>query len=159
MLTKLRARLVASRDALESAAMLLIRLSAGIVFAMSGWGKLHNLDAITDFFRELGIPAPELQAPFVSGLELVGGVLLILGLGSRLIAFPLIGTMVVAMLTAKKADVETWSDVLGFIEWHYLVFFAAVALIGPGKLSLDHLLGKKLFEKKAPAPAAPAATA
>ncbi|MBL8955005.1 MAG: DoxX family protein [Myxococcaceae bacterium] len=150
MLTTLRARLVASRDSLEAAALFLVRLSAGIVFAMSGWGKLHNLPAIIDFFTELGIPYPSLQAPFVSGLELVGGLLLIAGLFARLISLPLIGTMVVAMVTAKASEVEAWHDVLGFIEWHYLAFFAVVALMGPGKLSLDHLLTKKLLEKRAP---------
>jgi len=157
MLQKARARLAAARGPLESAALLLIRLTAGIVFAMSGWGKLHNLDSLIDFFRELKIPAPELQAPFVAGLELVGGCLLIVGLLSRFVSLPLIGTMGVAMLTAKAAEVETWSDVLNFIEWHYLVFFAVVALMGPGKLSLDHLLVKKLLEQKAPAAPAPSA--
>ncbi len=150
-LETLDARLTASRDSLQAAALLLVRLSAGIIFAMSGWGKLHRLPDMIDFFRELGIPAPELQAPFVSGLEFVGGILLIVGLGARLISFPLIGTMVVAMLTAKASEVETWTDVLGFIEWHYLAFFAVIALMGPGKLSLDHLLVKRLLGKKSPA--------
>ena len=160
MLSKVRVRLDTHQESLESLALLLVRLSAGVVFAQSGWGKLHNLEAIVGFFRELGIPAPELQAPFVSGLEFVGGVALILGVASRLFAAPLIGTMVVAMVTAKASEVEAATDVLGFIEWHYLVFFAVIVLCGPGKLSVDHLLRKKLFEKKQPAgPAAPAATA
>src|SRR5207248_1715352 len=112
----------------------------------TGWGKLHHLPDIIEFFRSLGIPAPELQAPFVAGLELVGGSLLLLGLFSRLLAAPLIGTMVVAIATAKKDDIESLTDVLGFIEWHYLVFFAVIVLCGPGRLSLDHLLAKRLFK-------------
>lgn len=159
MLSKVRARLDTHKESLEALALLLVRLSVGVVFAQSGWGKLHNLDAIIGFFRELGIPAPELQAPFVSGLEFVGGVALILGVASRLFAAPLIGTMVVAMVTAKASEVEAATDVLGFIEWHYLVFFAVIVLCGPGKLSVDHLLKRKLLGSPKPVAAAAAATA
>ena len=152
MLDKVSALLEAKKELLASIALLLIRLSVGIVFLQTGWGKLHHLDDIVVFFRELGIPAPELQAPFVSGLEFVGGTLLLVGLLSRLMAAPLIGTMVVAIITAKKEEIEAITDVLSFIEWHYLVFFAVIVLCGPGKLSLDHLLGKKLFKPSAAPP-------
>jgi putative oxidoreductase len=134
------------KESLSSAALLLVRLSVGVVFAMTGWGKLHHLDDIIEFFRSLGIPAPELQAPFVAGLELVGGSLLVVGLCSRLFAAPLTGTMVVAIATAKKDEIESLTDVLGFIEWHYLVFFAVIVLCGPGRLSIDHLLVRRLFK-------------
>jgi putative oxidoreductase len=149
MLSKVRTLLDAKKELLASIALLLVRLSVGVVFLQTGWGKLHNLPAIVDFFRELGIPAPGLQAPFVSGLEFVGGSLLVVGLLSRVVAAPLIGTMVVAIITAKWKEVESLTDVLGFIEWHYLVFFAVIVLMGPGKLSLDHLLVKKVLDKKA----------
>jgi putative oxidoreductase len=152
MLDKARSLIHRHRETLQSVALLLVRISVGVVFAMTGWGKLHHLDDIIEFFRSLGIPYPELQAPFVSGLEFVGGSLLVVGFCSRLLAVPLIGTMGVAMITAKASEVETLTDVLGFIEWHYLVFFAVVALMGPGRLSVDHLLGKKLFVARAPAP-------
>src|SRR5690348_652121 len=72
----------------------LIRVTLGVVFLQSGWGKLHHLDQVTDFFTQLGIPAPHAQAVFVSGLELVGGALVLLELGTRFIAFPLAITMV-----------------------------------------------------------------
>jgi putative oxidoreductase len=137
------------KQGLSSAALLLVRVSVGIVFAQTGWGKLHHLPDIIEYFRSLGIPAPELQAPFVAGLELVGGSLLIVGLGARLLAAPLIGTMVVAIITAKKDEIESLTDVLGFIEWHYLVFFAVIVLCGPGRLSLDHLLAKRLLNRPA----------
>jgi putative oxidoreductase len=141
--------LVKPETALAAVALLLVRVSVGVVFAQTGWGKLHHLDDIIEYFGSLGIPAPAIQAPFVSGLELVGGVALIIGLGSRLFAAPLIGSMAVAILTAKKDDIESLTDVLGFIEWHYLVFFAVIVLLGPGKLSLDALLARRLW------PAAP----
>lgn len=137
------------KEWLSSVALLLVRVSVGVVFAMTGWGKLHKLDDIIEFFRSLGIPAPELQAPFVAGLEFVGGSLLIVGLMTRLLAAPLIGTMVVAIITAKKDEIESLTDVLGFIEWHYLVFFVVLVLMGPGRLSLDHLLVKKVLKPPA----------
>jgi putative oxidoreductase len=153
MLSKLQTNLQKHQESLTSLALLLVRVSVGVVFLQSGWGKLHHLPDIIEFFTSLGIPYPELQAPFVSGLELVGGALLIVGLGSRLMAAPLIGTMGVAIVTAKLAEVESATDVLGFIEWHYLVFFAIVVLMGPGKLSIDHLLVKTVLTRRAQAPA------
>ena len=54
---------------------LLVRLSVGVVFAQSGWGKLHDLQRVIDYFTSLGIPYANLQAPFVAGLEFTGGLL------------------------------------------------------------------------------------
>lgn len=148
----LREKLLSVVAKLAPLAPLLIRVSVGIAFAVTGWGKLHNLPQVIEYFRSLGIPAPELQAPFVATLEFVGGLALIVGFGSRLFALPMTGTMVVAILTAKLDKIEDWTDLFDFIEWHYLVFFLVIALLGPGPLSLDHLIAKKLF------PARPAAT-
>jgi putative oxidoreductase len=92
---------------------LLARLTLGIVFAESGWGKLHNLPRVIAFFTELGIPAPSVQAPFVAGVELVGGLLLIVGLFTPLAAVFLAATMVVAIATAKMGDVHTIGEFAG----------------------------------------------
>ena len=127
----------------------LARLTVGLVFLQSGWGKLHDLDSIINYFRELGIPAPELQAPFVSGIELVGGVLLLAGLGTRLAALPLMGTMVVAIATARWKELEGLGDLFGFIEWLYLALLVYLAVGGPGSLSVDQVLSKR-FTKPLP---------
>src|SRR5579859_1158014 len=76
---------------------LLARIAVGSVFAHTGWGKLHNLEKVTAFFRELGIPHPELQAPFVATNELVCGTLIIFGLFTRVAAIPVSITMLVAL--------------------------------------------------------------
>ena len=68
-------------SALQSIFLLLVRLYWGWQFAQTGWGKLHRLPQVVEFFGSLGIPAPALNAYFVTGLELVGGVLLAMGLG------------------------------------------------------------------------------
>ena len=59
------------------------RLAVGWVFFQSGWGKLHDLGKVTDFFTELGIPAPGFHAVLTSSTEFVCGSLLLVGLGNR----------------------------------------------------------------------------
>jgi putative oxidoreductase len=139
----LRARIVRTVGKLTWLPPLIIRLSVGTVFAITGWGKLQNLPKIVEFFRSLGIPAPEIQAPFVASLEFVGGLALVVGLGARLFCLPLIGTMAVAILTANLEKLEKLPDLFGLQEWDYLVFFLAIAILGPGPVSLDHLIAKK----------------
>src|SRR5690349_164638 len=78
---------------------LLARVTVGWIFFQSGWGKLHNLEMVTDYFTELGIPAPALQATFASGTEFVCGALLLAGLATRYAAIPLIVVMLVALRT------------------------------------------------------------
>src|SRR4029453_11564168 len=77
------------------------RLTVGLVFFQSGWGKLHDLDKVTSFFTELGIPNPAFQARFASTAEFVCGGLLLLGLATRFAVVPLIVTMCVAIATAQ----------------------------------------------------------
>ncbi len=77
----------------------------------------------------------------VGTVELVGGVLLVLGLATRLASLPLLGTMVVAILTAKRAELTGVTELFGFIEWTYLVMLAWLTLGGPGRFSLDGVLG------------------
>jgi putative oxidoreductase len=85
-------------------APLLTRLVLGQAFYQTGRGKLANFDNVVSFFASLGIPFPELNAAFVSRLEYYGGIALVLGLLTRVAAAGLASTMVVALLTADKAD-------------------------------------------------------
>ncbi len=135
---------LAALEALQPVALLLARVVVGLVFVFSGWGKLHGLDQVVDYFRSLGIPAPELQAPFVATVEFVGGLAVVLGLGTRLAAVPLSATMVVAMVTAKWKDVAGVSDLVGFSETDYLVFFFLLIAFGAGKLSVDAVIAPRL---------------
>jgi len=153
-LAALRQALLLKVEKLAWLAPLIIRISVGIAFAITGWGKLQNLPRIIEFFRGLGIPAPELQAPFVAGLEFFGGLALIVGLGARLFSIPLMGTMVVAILTANLDKIEAWTDLFDLIEWHYFVFFFVIALLGPGPVSVDAFVAKKLAAAAIP-PALP----
>lgn len=137
---------------LQLLAPLLARFTVGIAFAETGWGKVHNLERVTQFFAELGIPAPAFQATFVSWVELVGGVLLLLGLATRLAAVPLACTMIVALLTARAEDIGTVGDLVGAIEFTYLALLAWLALAGGGAASVDRLIARRgALELRAPA--------
>lgn len=121
-------------------APLLARVTVGVVFMTTGWGKVHNLGKVAAFFAELKIPAPGFNAGLVAWVELIGGGLLLLGLLSRIAAVPLVITMTVAIWTAKASEIGGLPDLFGQIEWAYLVLLAWIALAGPGKASLDHAL-------------------
>lgn len=126
---------------LQSPLLLAVRLYWGWQFCQTGLGKLTNIPKVVDFFTSLGIPFPTLNAYFVGSLECVGGVLLFLGLGSRLIALPLTFNMLVAYITAdREALFSVFSDPGKFYAADpYTFLFASVLILifGPGRFSLD----------------------
>lgn len=91
-------------------------------------------------FRSWGIPAPEILTPFVSGVEFVGGLLLLVGLLTRVMAVPMMIVMIVAIISAKWANVDSLETLLGFEEVSYLVMFAWLGIAGPGPVSFDHFV-------------------
>jgi putative oxidoreductase len=139
-LVSARAFVVRTAEAVSWVPLALARLSLGFVFTQSGWGKLHDLPKVVAYFGSLGIPAPQIQAPFVAGLELTGGVLLLAGLLTRFASVPLAATMVVALVTAKRDELHGPGDLFGTIEFLYLVVLGLLAASGAGALSLDRLL-------------------
>ncbi|MFY9551689.1 MAG: DoxX family protein, partial [Thermoanaerobaculia bacterium] len=113
------------------------RLTLGFVFVESGWGKLHALPKVVAYFTSLGIPAPQFQAPLAAGTEFVCGILMLLGLATRLASLPLIGTMTVAILTARRSELHGLSDLFGFIEYLYIALCLWLGAYGAGPISLD----------------------
>jgi len=140
-IVRLRDRLLVIEQKLGWFPPLLARVSVGLVFLQTGWGKLQDLDKVTSFFAELHIPAPAFQARLVAGTEFIGGALLIVGLLSRLAALPLAFSMVVAILTAKRDSIDGLGTLFGFEEFTYIVVFLWIAISGPGLVSLDRALG------------------
>jgi putative oxidoreductase len=124
-------------------ALLVARLTVGVLFVSTGWGKVHSLDKVTAYFVELKIPMPGLNAVVASFTELVGGALLVVGLGSRLASVPLIVTMIVALVTAKRAEIHGLADLFGEVEWTYIALLFVILIVGPGKASLDGLIAKR----------------
>jgi putative oxidoreductase len=98
---------------------------------------------VIDFFTSLGIPAANIQAPFVAGIEFVCGIAVLLGVFTRLAAVPLMGTMVVAILTAKKADITGFADLMGLNEYAFLLLLLWLSIRGAGAVSLDRLFCRK----------------
>ena len=99
---KLYALFVRAASSLQSPFLLAVRLYWGWQISQNGWGKLHNLPRVTEFFASLGLPAPGPTAAFVASFEFVGGILLAIGLLSRIAALGLVIDMTMAYLTADR---------------------------------------------------------
>ena len=128
---------------LQWLAPLFARIVVGWVFLWSGWGKLHNLDLVTENFVGWGIPMPDILAPFVSGVEFVGGLFLLLGLLTRIFAGALGVVMIVAVKSALWEEVDSLYTLLGLDEVMYLALFLWLAIAGAGPVSLDRLLHRE----------------
>ena len=126
--------------------LLIIRLYWGWQFFLTGKGKLMNLDRTAAFFTSLHIPAPKLNAIMAGSTECFGGLLLLIGLGSRIATVPLIFTMIVAYLTAEPDKVKNiFSNPDAFVSSAEFLFMLAsiiVLLFGPGAFSVDALIRK-----------------
>ena len=138
-------------SSLQSPLLLLVRLYWGWQFAQSGWGRLHHIPQATQFFASLHIPFPEANVVFVSSLEFVGGILLILGLVSRIIGLLLAIDMIVAYLTSDMEALHSiFSDPGKFYNADpYTFLFASLLILifGPGRFALDWLLRRRLEER------------
>jgi putative oxidoreductase len=145
-----RERLLALAHRLGFLAPLLIRLTLGVVFIQTGWGHLtHMNDTIQNFRDDFGVPLPELSARLASVTEFFGGILMLLGLGTRLAALPMAFVMLVAIATARGAAIEGFTfdgftALLGLEEWSYLIMFLTIVVIGPGGVSVDAFIARKL---------------
>ena len=131
---------------LASLFLLLMRINWGWQFMVAGWGKLANPDRAIGFFANIGIPFPSFNVYLVGTVETLGGLLLALGLGSRLASIPLIITMLVASLTAhREACFAFFRDPDLFVSetpFAFLVTVLIVLFFGPGSLSLDYLIAR-----------------
>lgn len=133
---------------LQSALLLAIRLFFGGSFFMTGLGKLQDIPAVTDFFTNVGIPFPFVNAYIASGIECIGGACLFLGLGSRLAAIGLVSVMTVALLTANfdvlAGGFNDPQKLVSHLAFVYLFASLLIFVFGPGKVSLDYLIEKQL---------------
>ena len=118
--------------------LLVIRFYWGWSFFLTGTGKLLNLEKTTALFTELNLPLPKLNAILAGSTKCVGGLLVMLGLGSRLGSVPLMATMGVADATAHRGEAgKMFSDSDTFTEAAPFLFLRASAIVfvvGPGQL-------------------------
>jgi putative oxidoreductase len=146
---------------------ILIRSMAGAVFLWEGVLKFVYVNQGVGRFTKLGFPFPELTAHFVGTLEIVGGLLLIAGLLTRLAAIPFVIEMVVAMLSTKIAlylgtsplplppsppQVGMWA-VLHEVRSEYAQLMSVLFLlaVGPGPWSVDALIARARVQRPVPA--------
>ena len=146
--------LLGSSD-LEQYAILLVRVSLGLFFAISGANKLFVVGSTQTMYEtlvEAKVPFPRLMTYFVSGVEFVGGSLLTAGFLSSLVCVALLVDMLVAILTTKLSAMPkglsplNWlDDFLYLPEVLYMLFFIWLICSGPGKLSVDYWLAGQLL--------------
>src|ERR1700682_3688772 len=117
-------------DYLQSPFLLLVRLYWGWQLIESGWGKLHHLEKVTEFFTSLNLPMPAQMAVFISCVEFFGGIFLAIGLLSRLTALVLTVNMIMAYVTAdREALLSIFSDPDKFSAAAPYVFLIASLII------------------------------
>jgi putative oxidoreductase len=132
-----------------SCALLLgMRLIWGYQFFLTGKGKLGDLDKVAGYFQSLNIPMPKLNAALAGGTECFGGLLLLAGLGGRLVALPLIFTMCVAYATAERDSLQNLDAFVRAAPFPFLLTALVVFAFGPGLVSIDGLLKYTVFRKR-----------
>ena len=150
-LKQLLVSLTARLDSMGWLPLLAVRVALGLEFIASGRGKLFGgLPELIEAFESWGIPLPHIQAPFVATLELVGGICLILGVGTRFFAALLAGTMAVAIFTlltnegVTSLPHDTIGDFLYLPEVAFLLMFGWLVFSGAGRVSLDRILAPRV---------------
>jgi len=143
-LSKYHDRFFALVSRLQPPFLLLVRLYWGWQLIESGWGKLHNLDRVTQFFGSLNLPMPAQMAVFIACVEFFGGILFALGLFSRMTSLVLTINLIMAYVTAdREALFSVFSDPDKFYAaapYTFLIASVIVLIFGPGKFCVDYLL-------------------
>ena len=126
---------------LQSPFLLLIRLYWGWQLAQSGWGKLHHLSNVGEYFATLGLPMPAQMAVFIACVEFFGGIFLALGLASRITGLVLSVNLTMAyVLGDREALFSFFSDPDKFTAaapFAFLVVSLIVLIFGAGRISAD----------------------
>jgi len=138
----------------EQYAILLVRVSIGLFFAISGGNKLFVAGGTKPVYETLvkaNVPFPHQTAYFVASVEFVGGSLLTVGFFSSAACVALLIDMTVATLTSALSTLPkglsplSWlDDFLYLPEVLYMLFFIWLICSGPGKFSVDYWLAGKL---------------
>jgi putative oxidoreductase len=140
-------------DHLQSLLLLYMRLTWGHQIFLAGLHKMQDMAGTEAFFASLNISHPGFHAYFVAILEFVCGLLFILGLGSRLAAIPIFFIMFAALGTAHATNLSS----LRFISEPFILSAQApypclitallLFVFGPGKISFDNWIQKRLKER------------
>jgi putative oxidoreductase len=143
--------LVAGANYLQAPLLFALRVYFFWQLFLAGKGKLLNIDRTAEFFSSLNIPMPVLSVYLAASTECFGGLLLVVGLASRLVAIPVAFTMIVAYVTA---DYEAWTSIFSdpdkFVAaapFPFLLSALVVLAFGPGALSIDAIIKRFVARK------------
>jgi putative oxidoreductase len=125
---------------LDWIAPLLMRIYFGYFWAETGWGKIRNLDSFTQRFVEWGILYPHFSAVLSGYTEWIGGILIMIGLLTRLVTLPMMFNMLVAIVQVKWAKISDIDDFVETDEVLYMFIFFWLLMAGPGRASIDYLV-------------------
>lgn len=145
---------------LQSIVLLVVRLTWGYQLAESGWGHLTHVQRTSDYFASLHVPHPAVAVYLSGGTELVGGLLLIVGLFARIVSIPVLFNFCVAYATASWPDLvkswhekgagDTYDAFINDSAFPFLILALLILAFGPGRISLD-----AVFFRKRERPASP----
>ena len=140
----------------DTAPVLLIRLMVGSVFASEGIQKFLFPEALgVGRFLKIGIPAPHVMAPFVGVVEILFGVLLLIGLFTRLAALPLLINILVAIASTKLPmlfESGIWKAAHeARVDWSMLLGLLVLLMTGGGRWSIDGYLENRVARRVNPA--------
>lgn len=126
-----------------SLGLLFARLAIGYGFYEPAMNKWRDIDGISIWFAQLGIPFPTLGAYLAASMEATGVIFLILGLFTRLISLPLMIVVIVAIVSVHYSNGFSAGNNGFEIPLYYLIFLFIFLSQGAGKFSLDHLFFSK----------------
>lgn len=131
---------------LRDISLLMMRLVLAYGFYQPAMNKIQNFDSVVSWFADsLHLPFPYLNALMATGFEVMGVVLLTLGLMTRLISIPLMVIMVVAVLTVHGFENFSAAENGFEIPLYYFVMLMVLMTSGPGKISIDESGLKSCF--------------
>ena len=135
-------RLLESLHASRWVGPLVVRLVFGYFWLETGIAKVQNLDGFTQRFVGWHIPYPAFNAGLSAWTELLGGLLIMLGLFTRIVCIPMIINMAVAVTLVVSANLMGLDDYVEADEVVYSLIFFWLLIAGPGKASLDTLVAR-----------------
>lgn len=121
-------------------ALLLLRIGVGLIFIVAGWGKITGIEGTQQFFGNIGIPMAGIMAWVVAIVELVGGLMVLIGYRIQIPALMLATVMLVAILTTKLGNDNMFRSMR--LDLILLLVNLSLAILGSGKYSLDDKLNK-----------------
>jgi len=126
---------------LQSPFLLLVRLYWGWQLAQSGWGKLHHLSSVGEYFATLGLPMPAQMAVFIACVEFFGGIFLALGLASRITGLVLTVNLTMAYVIGDREALLSFLSVpdkfVAAAPFAFLMVALIVLIFGAGRISAD----------------------